>query len=1056
MATDATSTKANRSARFKWSRRFVVALLIYTVVGFFVVPAIIKSQMLKRLPGLTKRQASVQQVRFNPYVLSLTIRGFSLKEADGEVFSSFDEFYINFQLWASLFKQSWVFKEISLKKPFAQITYREDGNFNFANLISNSSPEPKQPAKPQPLPRLLVYDLSVTNGGLAFADLKRKDPFHTQFLPINVNLTNLTTIRDKNSPYSFMARTDSGESFAWSGTITINPLRSTGLFRLGGLKLGKYSTYSHDYARFEIVNGLVDVAADYRYDSATNAMDLEVSKAAVHLSNLELKAPDTGEMVLTIPSLSVTDTEASVARQTARVGLVKSSGGSVLVRQNKDGTINLLSLLNSLPAGDKKTADTNTLPWAVKIDEIAFDNYAIKAEDKKPGKPASFNIDQIGFDVKGVSNASNAPVTASLSLRFQETGSIAVNGTATLIPPSADLQLALTNLDLRSIEPYVAEQLKVAITRGALDLHGRARYAPPEPGAPLINFTGNLALAKFATTDDVLFKDFAKWDALTVDGIQLDMQPDKLHVKQVKFSGLNMGLVVGPDKRVNLQTILRNQIGGKTNVAASAKANPPPSPTKDVGVHVGGYERTNAVAASKKIPDVALETLVLENASFHFDDQSIEPHCSFDVQEFGGSIKGLSSKDDTTAVVDMRGKVDSRSPFSMTGKINPLAKDIFADITVTFTNTELTAFTPYCEKFAGRPLQKGKLSFGVHYLIEKNALKAQNGIYVDQLTLGPKNNSPDATKLPVKLGIALLKDRSGRIKLDIPVEGRVDDPKFKVGPVIWHVVENLLVKAATSPFSLLGAAFGGGEEMSFVAFEPGRSNVVEAEARKLDTLAKALYERPALTLEINGSVDPARDREPIAQIKLDQQIKSLWVKELTDAGKPVMAMEEVALEPKERERLLKKLYRQTLGRYKPTEVSTNQSPTTVAQDAAARQMAYVAEKESRDHGASLLRTQLKPIFLPVKSTTTAASPSGKPERPKSRYELELADMENQLLQKVQVTDDDLRDLMRQRASRVQSYLLKTEKVTAERLFITAPKPISASSKGEDRVNLSLD
>ncbi len=1051
-----TSWKIILSARFKWPRRIAIALLIYTVVGFFVVPAIIKSQMLKRLPALTKRQVEVQQVRFNPYVLSLTIRGFSLKEPDGEVFSSFDEFYINFQPWASLFKRSWVFKEISLKKPFAQITYREDGNFNFANLISNSAPESKSPAKPQSLPQLLVYDLSVTNGGVAFADLKRKDPFHTQFLPINVNLTNLTTIRDGNSPYSFMARTDSGESFAWSGTITLNPLRSAGLFRLGGLKLGKYSTYSHDYARFEIVNGLLDVAADYHYDSATNAMDLVVSKAAVHLNNLELKAPDTGEMVIAIPSFSVTDTEASVARKTARVGLVKSSGGSLLVRQNQDGSINLLSLLNNLPAGapvqkpagDKKSTDDNASPWVVKIDEIAFDNYTIKAEDKKPAKPASFNIDQLGFDLKGVSNTSNAPVTASLSLRFQETGSIAVNGTATLMPPSADLQLALTNLDLRSIEPYVAEQVKVAITSGSLSLNGKARYASPEPGAPLINFTGDLSLAKFATTDDVLFKDFAKWDLLNVDGIQLDMQPDKLHVGQVKFAGLNTSLIVGPDKRINLQTILRNQLGNTNATTVTAAASSP---------HADGNEKTNAVAGTKKVPDVALDAFVLENASIHFADQSLEPHCGFDVQEFSGSIKGLSSKEDTTAVVDFKGKVDSHSPFSMTGKINPLAKDLFADITVAFTNTELTAFTPYCEKFAGRPLQKGKLSFGVHYSIEKNVLKAQNGIYVDQLTLGPKNNSPDATKLPVKLAIALLKDRNGRIQLDVPVAGRVDDPKFKVGPIIWHVVMNLMAKAATSPFSLLGAAFGGGEEMSFVVFEPGRSDVADAEAKKLDTLAKALYERPSLTLEINSSADPVKDRLPLAQLKLDQQIKSLWIKELTDSGKPAMEMEKVSLEPKERERLLKKVYKQILGSYKPTEVSTNQSPVLAAQNDSAQAMARIAAQEAHEHGASLLRATPKPIFQPVKSTTTSApSSSGKPEQPKSRRELELADKEDQLLQKIQVTDDDLRELMQQRANRVQSYLLKTEKVTADRLFITAPKPVNSSFKGEDRVNLSLD
>ncbi|MDB6023122.1 MAG: hypothetical protein JWQ04_2979, partial [Pedosphaera sp.] len=959
-----------------------------------------------------------------------------------DVFSSFDEFYANFQLWASLFKRTWVFDEISLQKPFAQITYQADGNFNFANLLTNTPTAPK-PAKPQAIPSLIVYKLTVTNGTVAFADLNRATPFHTAFTPIDVNLTTFTSIRDQDSPYKFLARTGEGETFGWSGTVTINPLRSAGKFRIGGLPLKKYSTYSHDYAQFEIAGGLLDITADYNYDSVTNFLDLSVSNAAVHLSDLELKVPATGETVVKIPEFSVTDAAANVARMNARVGLIKSSGGSILVRQNQDGSINLLSLLNS-PArhtAENKTPVPSRLPpLTAKIDEIAFDNYTIRAEDKKPAKPAAFDIAQLAFDLKGVSNASNAPVAVSASLRFQKSGFIGVNGTASLLPPSADLQLALTNLDLRSLQPYVEEQIKLAVTSGFLNLQGRARYAAPEPGAPLISFAGDVAIANFATADDVLFKDFARWDALNVDGIQLTMQPDKLQVSQVKFTGLNTSLIVGPDHRANLQTILRNQIAARTN-AASAAAEP------------------NATPANKTMPDIALGALVFENASIHFADQSIEPHCTFDVQEFGGSIRGLSSKEDTTAVVDLNGKVDSHSPFGVSGKINPLANDVFADVSVAFTNTELTAFTPYTERFAGRPLQKGKLSFGVHYLVEKKALKAENGFYVDQLTLGPKNDSPDATKLPVKLAIALLKDRHGRIQLDVPVAGRIDDPTFKLGPIIWQVVGNLIAKAATSPFSLLGAMFGGGEELSFVNFEPGLAAIPDTETNKLSTLIKALYERPELTLEINGSADPALDRAPLARVKLEQQIKSLWVKEQTDAGKSAVAIGEVKLEPKDYERFVKQLYQTNFGKYQPSETPTNQPSAAELQLAAgqakaAHLQALALDAERHERGASLLFGPLKPAKASAKPRPAATSIQ--PAAVSASAEPEVADMETQLLQKIEVTDDDLRVLMKRRAAKVQAYLLQGEKVTADRLFITAPKPLGGSFKGEDRVNLTLD
>ena len=366
-------------------------------------------------------------------------------------------------------------------------------------------------------------------------------------------------------------------------------------------------------------------------------------------------------------------------------------------------------------------------------------------------------------------------------------------------------------------------------------------------------------------------------------------------------------------------------------------------------------------------------------------------------------------------------------------------------------------------------LQKGKLSFGVHYLINQGALKAENGVYVDQLTLGAKNNSPDATSLPVKLAIALLKDRSGRIKLDIPVQGRLDDPKFSVGPIIWQVVVNLIAKAATSPFSLLGAAFGGGEEMSFVAFEPGCTPVPESGSQKLDTPAKALYERPELNLEISGSVDPETDRAPLARAKLEDQIKLRWIKEQNDAGKPAPPMDQIKLEPEEYERLVRKAREEAFGSPQPSAPTTNSPPPPLAAPPVAPTSVVTvyrprcrAESYPPVHGAALLmgpwtprRTDAEPSQPPAAPAAPALTPVPTPA-PAPVAEPALADLEAKLLQAIQVTDDDLRDLMRQRAQAVQAWLLKTEKVTAERLFILAPKSIDGSAKGEARVNLSLN
>src|SRR6266850_4414525 len=130
--------RRHRATR-KWAICVGIALTLYTVLGFLVLPAIIKSQMLKRLPALTHRHVAVQQVRLNPYTLSFTLRGFSLTETNGEEFASLGELYVNFQS-ISLLKRGLVFKEISVKKPSANIVRLIDGTFNFANLLTNAAP----------------------------------------------------------------------------------------------------------------------------------------------------------------------------------------------------------------------------------------------------------------------------------------------------------------------------------------------------------------------------------------------------------------------------------------------------------------------------------------------------------------------------------------------------------------------------------------------------------------------------------------------------------------------------------------------------------------------------------------------------------------------------------------------------------------------------------------------------------------------------------------------------------------------------------------------------
>jgi hypothetical protein len=157
-------------------------------------------------------------------------------------------------------------------------------------------------------------------------------------------------------------------------------------------------------------------------------------------------------------------------------------------------------------------------------------------------------------------------------------------------------------------------------------------------------------------------------------------------------------------------------------------------------------------------------------------------------------------------------------------------------------------------------VQKGKLDVDAHLRIDHRNLKVDSAVKLDQFYLGEKVPSPEATHLPVKLGLAVLRDRKGVIAFNLPVEGSLDDPDIKYGQLVWKAVFGLLGKIATSPFTLIGSLFPSSPgDLSTLAFAPGTASLDAAATAKLHALAKALEERPDLRLEAEGTTDAEVD-----------------------------------------------------------------------------------------------------------------------------------------------------------------------------------------------------
>jgi hypothetical protein len=1050
--------------------------LAYTVTGFFVAPAIIKSQMLKRLPALTKRQAAVREVTFNPFSFALAIRGLSLTETNGEAFAGFDEFHLQFQALASLSRHAWVFRDMTLTHPFAHVIRRKDGSFNFDNLVETNVAPAAKPAPAAALPAVVVENLRIVGASLEADDLTTAAPFHDKVAPVNLQLTNFAIQFKAASAFVFSALTDADEQLAASGQITVQPLQASGGIKITGLDLARYGPYLSAFTRAELTGGKMDAGADYQFAIGPKGPDATVTNGTVQLTNLRVKSPDSGENVVSIPTLAIHLSEASLAKKAAHVSSIKSSGGSLLVRQNHDGTMNLLALLaNAAPAAAPASASPSSAAlWRAQVDEIAFDGYGVAVEDQKPERPVKLAVSALAFTINGFDSASHSPLATAVTMRLNEQGSLSLNGTIALAPFSGDLTLELAGLELPAFTAYLPSQIRIALATGQLNVRGQAQAAIT-PDGPAGSFAGDISLKNIATADLMRDRDLVKFDELAVKGIKASYPTLKLQIEEVALAGFNANVVIETNRQINLLTVISNSAPKKAGAPAPSAA---PATPMDLGA------------------------LVIEKASFHFVDESIQPKATFDLQELSGTIKGLSTQPQAPAKVDLRGSVDQFSPYSISGTMDPLAKELSLNLTCSFQNIDLTPMGPYMEKYGGYPLNKGKLVLQLNYDVARHRLSATNRVVIADLTLGPKKDSPEAIHLPIKLGVALLKDRQGKIILDVPISGNLDDPNFKIGPVIWQFVQNLLAKAATSPFTLLGKALGGGgEELSSVDFAPGEAVLAPSEKDKVRKLAKALYERPALNLQIAGSCAPSTDSSVLARRHLQRRINKLRAEEQAAAGQPVQGVESIHLEPADYARLLQKLYEQTYG---PTQIASSPSNSpfaagTLSPEAnspsaggfakggeglisGSVQVASSPSKNSPEKvpklvylpswpepswqrpsgfvkgGERLIQHEpvkrIEPMaavpkpVAPVQSTPAPAA--GAPPAP------DAAQMEQRLLADTRVTDDELRELMQMRARTVQSALLESGQIPPERVFILAPKSINSAAQGETRANFSLE
>ena len=524
-----------------------------------------------------------------------------------------------------------------------------------------------------------------------------------------------------------------------------------------------------------------------------------------------------------LPRLAANGLQADLNRQTYHLEELVLEQGEIKLSRLSDGRWSPLDLLRQTakPASPQVgAAPQSKSPPHFTLGRLRLNNWRAEFRDETVDNTLIFSnldvaVDRLDYPALTVDRAA---LTSSC-----DGGRLNLEAGGRLEPLALSGRLRLKQLPLPRFWAYVPPEVKVLLVTG--DLNSDLRFRLVRKQNQLSGDcrgslgVGNLYLVNTEDADDLL-----RWENFNLDKIALDLGQSRLTIAEVALSGLVTQLTIAPDSTLNFSKVVEKE---EPAVPASADQEdaiaPPPA---------------GPVAPEPPPRDwfVAIDKVTLQNGRIDFTDRHMSPPFHAEMINLGGRISGLSSSPEMQADVDIRGNLESRSPLQIVGTMNPLSKTPKVDLKVVFSDIELSPATPYTGRYLGYTVDKGKLFLDLSYRVENKELDASNKIFLDQFTFGPSVESADAVNLPVKLAVALLKDRNGEIHLDVPVSGNIDDPEFSLWRIIWQVLRNLLVKAATSPLSLL-TSFAGGGDFSAVQFAPGSAELSASDRENLAKLA---------------------------------------------------------------------------------------------------------------------------------------------------------------------------------------------------------------------------
>ncbi|WP_334053281.1 DUF748 domain-containing protein [Burkholderia cepacia] len=796
-----------------------------------------------------------------------------------------------------------------------------------AAVAAASGAKVEAAAKAAPPLDLTIRHFAIDGGTVNVDDRVPATPTALSLTKLAATLDGFSMQGKTPAKYTLSTSLSRGGDVTAEGTFNLAEKQADSKLTVAALALPALQPYLGEATRARVLDGTLGATVNAKADWGKTPLAAQVADSTVSLKSLKIATPDAKAPAIVLPDASAKIAKVDVAARTAEIASVDASGLALDVQRLKDGKIDLAALAEPAQASvPKRTvarkAEAAAPSWHYRIDALNVKDSSANFTDLSTPRPVKLAIKPLDLSVQKISDDMSKPLPVQLKATLNRKGSLNVTGDVTAQPLKLGLKINGNRLDAAAFEPYFGSALNATIASALLNAQGNLTFAQVKD-APRATYRGDVALVDVRMLDKATSDPFAGWRSLALTNLKAnyDEKGTDVDAARVTFSNFYGRVLLDAQGRLNLKDVVAKETGPAQSLTRDASKGEPVPLSPGVTPPAAAAQQASAPAAASATVVVKAAQppqnpvrmhfgeLLLQNGRVTYTDNFIKPNYTANLVAIKGTVGAFGTDSTTSAPVDVAANLAGNGPISIKGSVNPLIEKPALDLTATAHDIELTNLTPYSAKYAGYPITKGKLNVDLHYELANDQLKANNHIFIDQLTFGDHVENDTATRLPVKLAISLLKNTRGQIDVNLPVSGSLSNPEFSVGGLIWRAVLNLIAKAVTSPFSLLAHAFGsGGEDLGYVEFAPGSYQLDDAQQKKLDTVVKMLTEKPSIRLDLIGRVDPAKDTSGLGDAYVERLVRQQKLKDVIGQGESIDPMS-VKVEPAEYSKYLTRAYK---------------------------------------------------------------------------------------------------------------------------------------------------